>query len=305
MQGKHRLTLLICILLLSISWSAQAQNRCFERKNFNENTKQAIYLDMNTFISQNSSYPPHTIRLIVQQLDSLLDILPTEIEAILNCDAGSIIKSEDFPHPDSCTAIFSWPNPNSSIEEYFGYYLNLDEIHPTPIDQVDSKSIPEVRLTVPITGKHLFAVNTRCQSTQSSYSIIIVEKDFGILTGLAANDSNDSPFDIEPQLFFCEEVPNLPETRLAPSTKTTLSILPNLIHHTDAQIHFELTKSLSTTIQVIDGRSGALVKTVLAAQIRDAGKHTELLSTVDLAAGMYYLLLQTDQEQIIQRFVKL
>lgn len=78
-----------------------------------------------------------------------------------------------------------------------------------------------------------------------------------------------------------------------------LSITPNPFYN-NAQIHFQLTEYQMISLHLLD-QMGRLVQTIIPTQARAAGEHTFQLRNRQGLRGMYFLILRTEGEQVIQK----
>ncbi len=91
-----------------------------------------------------------------------------------------------------------------------------------------------------------------------------------------------------------------PRNELA-QTEIDFSVAPNPFQY-ETQFYVQLPRENQVAIHLYN-QSGKRLKVVLAPQVLSVGQHQLNLSLTDLQNGLYYVILQTPQERVIQKIV--
>jgi len=93
------------------------------------------------------------------------------------------------------------------------------------------------------------------------------------------------------------------ETPLNPQSPVLLSIYPNPFNP-DAKIRIDLKEKVQVSLSVLDVR-GRVVDQLMRNERLAAGHHLVTLDGRDLSSGVYIVLLETAEEQWLQKIIKL
>ena len=233
----------------------------------------------------------------------------TQIEQLFNtllstpiseqCDPGDLrftgytrnTSDNDGATQDSTTVNFRWHNSHFSCLEFFGAYLNIETF------ETDSSAYTEPGASLRVPGWHshtLFAFNSRCQGFQSSYYIIIVDRDLNF---------SDMPEDDH----LTEDLPGEePIFRMDDSDKNIITnVFPNPVFNTSFQVELQLDTPQDISIYLFDLGTGKLHTNLLHSINLKKGLHLYQLDASNIPPGIYSLVLQTNQKIYSERLVKL
>ncbi len=182
-----------------------------------------------------------------------------------------------------------WKSSHSNCETYIGKYHDY-ELNSTTTHNHDSPSFVFDELES--VSRKLYLVKSVCEGLQTGFFFIIIEEDLDL-----------SPWDV---LLMPEEIDPILVPKLAtnnPSTKW--SVFPNPIAGNTTQIALELSKDQMTSLSILEGSTGKLMKTIWSERLLEKGMHRKDLSLDNLTAGMYYLVLQTEEGRKVQKLLVL
>ncbi len=279
-----------------------------EWSGFNNESKEAIYLNIldslnQAYASESNSYRVDRMRWIKYKLDYLLSTAPINQDSDDNnqgCSIGNFTKNSENESVEATEIVITWADIVPNVIAYTLYHLDLTSIIPVPNDEsvstlagtIPSGQDPIVRLPFNTAGLHMFVVRTNCSSSQSEFTIIIVEKVISIINGLYV-----------PCVLFPED---LPEPRLSGSElNITMNIYPNLVSDSEVQIDLSLNEIQYIHLNLFDGTTGKFVKNILRKQEVPRGNRNYKLNMAGLSPGMYFVVLQTDSKRIVKRLIKI
>lgn len=211
-----------------------------------------------------------------------------------NCDPGTVyFINENYTtsgHPDENKAVFFFDNPDI-LDEYFGSALNLRNNLEHSVIEYNRPGV--VFQPVPNPAYILFALNSRCHQDQSPFDIIIVEKDvtfsglfppetLGIINAVPLSDEDESP-EIAPTSNFLKAFPTPAKEQL--------------------RIQWSSKEDYSTSIFIVNGTSGKLVKTIVDNQPLEAGQYQYRVPLDQMSAGIYYVVLQTEEKREMKKVI--
>jgi len=140
-------------------------------------------------------------------------------------------------------------------------------------------------------------LNTFCEDLGQSISyFIIIERDLNFIPVNDACRNQDE--------FLDSGGDELPIPRLAISA-TALKVYPNPSLTSNIAIDFDLPDDQNISIQLIAANSGIIVRNILEKEMLKAGSHSRMIESAHLATGLYYIVLQTEEERIVQKLIKL
>jgi len=235
-----------------------------------------------------STFIPGEVANIDDAMDSISYLMTRLLEYPVSstCTPGTISGMRPIPSGNETILNVTWKNGNS--QTYFGAAIDLVNLD----RRLDIKNQPEVRVSVSnYIDKKFFAFNGICANGQSSYYIIIIEKDldFKSLTGGKQGGEGINP---------------TASNRTALLTHDNLSVFPNpMISNTSATLEFSIPKLQKASIRLIEASSGKLASVLIADRLFSPGNYRESVSLSGLPAGIYFLVLKTKEDQVMQKFV--
>lgn len=236
---------------------------------------------------------------INQLMSSLFDVAPVEE----HCTAGAMTNmsvSYSLNNSSGIDLNVGW-DENGTAEGYFGVFLDFNMNRPVISDYAAGRE-SEISLELPdhIHNK-FYAFNGRCIDSQDAYFIIIVEKDLDLSAIFPGDETGGGHQDIPD-----DPVPpggGAMITNISPGAN--LLVFPNPVQGQETSIEFDLPIAQVTSLYVMEGNSGKIIQSLLSEQKMEEGYHQESIDLLPLANGIYYVVLQTNQERIVRKLVKL
>lgn len=217
-----------------------------------------------------------------------------------DCNPGEVNLMDNVKYEEGSREYYSmrlrWPTnelPNHSTL-YFAKYLNLENISDTVEASYDPSFDPPlsssgVELTIPDTYlRKLYVMNAHCGQDVISdyYLIIIIDRDITFRDETTNGDVSEKENKDHPEL-------------------VRLEMFPNPILDDNVELKFNLPTVQKISIQLIEGSTGKQLKMILPEQFLKEGAYSEKVNLNELGSGVYYLVLQTNEERIVKKIVKI
>lgn len=202
------------------------------------------------------------------------------------------------PNSGGYDFVVEWENSLSTSTNYYAAFLDLVNLS---VSGQSTSALSNVVLELPsFIDKKLYIFNGRCVNEQSSYFIIIVEKDldFSSLGGTFGSLPNGGgPGQEDP-----------PSTSTPPSNphilQTDISVFPNPSVHAPVNIEFNLPVPQTISLELYHAQTGVLMQTIFSQQYFNKGFHSERVSLANLPAGIYYLRMRSRDQELVERLVR-
>ncbi len=183
-----------------------------------------------------------------------------------------------------------WISDPAFCDIYVAGYLDYEGTFRTG----DEFSSPEFTYIGPENmSRRLFLVKSICGSSQTGFFIIIIDKDANLTTLFTIETATESALSTAPPM------PRLTVEDLS----TNLLVYPNPATEKTTQVEMEISKPQKTSLSILEGSTGKLIKTMWSERLLEKGTYREQLDLDNFAAGMYYLVLQTEEGRKIQKLI--
>lgn len=205
-----------------------------------------------------------------------------------NCFGGDLVVEEYQGGINNDILSFRWDG-SATFDEYFGVYYDLNDGRKVEgISGSSESSTNEPLVTfndTPDPKYKIIALNTRCGSEYSTFSIIIIERDLTVLSSLGMVNATPLSDDNPEELTFVNDY----------------TVFPNPVRD-DLQIRVTLEEEQTAEINLVSA-TGQYVRTVLSKTVLAADQYLFRVNTADLPAGVYSSVLTTDEGQHVKRVI--
>ncbi len=302
---KNIITTLFCVFIyLSSSLSLAAQ--CTQDPNFyyaflNEDNLETVLDSAAAFYSCHNPDSNDGLGTNVPSVDYAIDTLARNfLQSLLDlknvslagCYSGypkfsNILNNND---PSGISEMdVDWNSSSNSSIGYTASYLDFKTSH----TDYFFKRRPSISLLV--NGrlpKKMYAFNSVCDSEQSGYFIIIIEKDIS-LTEMPTSEGELPPGEAGP-----------PELRLQQDKNDlNLEIFPNPANLSAVNISFELKQKDFVSLQIVQASTGRNVQQVMNHEFVQSGKIEKQVLLKGLNPDVYFVIFQTKTDRIVQKLV--
>lgn len=298
MKNIYHLTLLLLLVGISLPTALRSQNAlCFPY--FVHDNQERLLTDIEAWYGDHFGEPNfYDVGDAMAMIRPFIANLPETPTFNEDCNQGKFLatgRTYSAPYEHS----FRWERES---DESSAYNSNVLDLRIEPKTTEINQSIiggAQIQGEDPNIGK-LFAFNVTCPETgQSSYYIIIIDRDIGI--GAINDICYPAEVTLNPNSGGLVPMP-LPKLQLS---ETKLSLFPNPTIDGQVQVNLDLAKESLATLQIYAASSGKLMTSIFAQQKIEQGNYQHSISGDQLSAGLYYVVLQTEEKRIVKKLTKL
>lgn len=305
---RLRFAFYITIGLIFLQTSvSQAKN--FERQGVTLSNINTVLLDIREYYITNPTFQGGGVAPVDQAMDSITYLMARLFETNISssCRQGQILDMRAVP--DLLTNGYKFEidwDQSGNGHTYLGVALDLVSL----LRNIDIKSTANISIRLPnYVDKKFYVFNSICTDGQSSFSIIIIEKDMDFdnstfndfITGEGGEEEGEEIEDLSGQV-----TPRAGATSATQVLQTKLSVYPNPVMNTaTSTLAFSIPALQTVSVSLIEASSGKQAKVFFADRLFRPGDYQESILLDRLAPGVYYLVLQTGEDLLVERLLLL
>ena len=295
MRNTPKSNLFALLMIFGLSLLPKPSLANYYCTNLSHDNAQIVFSEIIDFYTNNlGGTDLNAVKAEVEELFESLNLPTVDNQA---CDRGILIKTgyeyrETAEFGNFSKLLFRWHESSSDCLEFYGSFLDL-----FTFAKADSTmTVPGATFKVPETTRgKLFALNARCDGSQSAYFIIIIDRDLD-LTSLPGpsnqqvsndGDNGNSGF------------------RLSDNNSSKLELFPNPVLESSAQVTFNIPEPSAAALYLLEGVSGQYIQSILSAQRLPEGEHTQTIPTDHLSPGIHFVVLEVNGKRIVRKLIKL
>ncbi len=200
----------------------------------------------------------------------------------------------DQVEEESYNLIFNMVNSHTNCTEFEAVYLDYELAYRT------SESFATSEFSFGVDGSYsrkLYVVKALCGEYRSGLFIIIIDKDAHLQSSI---------FVIPGDIGDPETVPGTIGGSLIGQPGNVVegfSTYPNPVDGDFSTVEFVMENSQTVTLSMVEASTGKVVQS--SQEYIEKGSHKQDLEMKGLAAGIYYVVLQTEDGRMVERIVKM